>query len=127
MAVDGNQSRVAGRGGLCDIACRLLRVILGGLLLVSVPSCSELGKDEESRTMHFSSGEYSRGYRDGMREAKESLFDDHAGWMWLWMKEKEYADGYDRGWADGRRTLELSKQQKETERRADREADENRQ
>lgn len=76
--------------------------------------------------MTVSTGAYSRGYRDGMREAKQSLFDDHAAWLWLWMKEKEYADGYERGWTDGRRTIELARQQKETDKQAEREASEHR-
>lgn len=88
-------------------------------------ACSDWDMNGEDRSMTVSTGEFTRGYRDGMREAKDSFFDDHAGWMWLWMKEKEYADGYERGWADGRRTVELSKQQKDMQERSDRESREN--
>ncbi len=66
--------------------------------------------------MSFSSGQYSQGYKNGMREAKQAWFDDHAGWMWLWMMDQEYRDGYERGWADGRRTLDLDEKQRDAQR-----------
>lgn len=85
-------------------------------------ACNDPQKKDQGRAMSFSSGEYSRGYRDGMRDAKEAIFDDHAGWMWFWMTEKEYADGYDRGWQDGRRTLDLERKQREVQERGQRDA-----
>lgn len=72
--------------------------------------------------MSFSSGEYGRGYQDGMRDAKDALFDDHAGWMWFWMTEKEYADGYDRGWQDGHRSRDLEKEHKKAQDRGQQDA-----
>ncbi len=84
--------------------------------LALVAGCSGAEKQSENQTsMRMSSGRYNQGYKDGMRDAKVSLFDDHAGWMWLWMLEKEYQDGYKRGWSDGRGMARLEAQRKDTE------------
>lgn len=77
--------------------------------------CSDAEKSSNKQpAMKYSSGRYNQGYKDGQRDAKMSLFDDHAGWMWLWMMENEYKDGYHRGWADGRSMVKLEKEQKES-------------
>ena len=76
-------------------------------LLLCGTGCSELDAKGDKPSMSYSSGQYSRGYRDGMREAMQSWFDDHAGWMWLWIMDKQYGEGYERGWADGRRKVKL--------------------
>lgn len=103
---------------------RLILTELAVLLLVSLSSCSEANTDADSRSMSFSAGEYSNGYQDGMRDAKAALFDDHAAWLWLWMVDAEYGRGYDRGWTDGRQTLELKRKQRESSDRATRDAEE---
>ena len=38
-----------------------------------------------------------------------------ASWMWLWMTEKEYQQGYDRGWRDGREAVKLEAKRKQQE------------
>ena len=105
--------RNAGRRVLISIC------LTGGLF---VGGCSELEGTGEARTIKYSGGEYNRGYRDGMREAKVSLMDQHAGWMWLWIMDEEYAQGYDRGWQDGRATLDLERQKAASDHRGDRDA-----
>lgn len=92
------------------------------LTVLAQCGCSNLEGDGESRAIKYSGGEYNRGYRDGMREAKMSLIDANAGWMWLWMMDTEYAQGYDRGWQDGRATFDLERQKAESDNRADRDA-----
>ena len=84
--------------------------------------CSDAhtSKNNNSRSakqpaMKMSAGRYNQGYKEGMRDAKMSLFDDSAGWMWLWMMEKEYEDGYKRGWSDGRGMARLEREKKSTE------------
>ena len=86
-------------------------------VLVWAGGCSEAdwGKEDKPRSMSFSTGQYGVGYRDGMREAMQSWFDDHAGWMWLWAKEPEYRNGYERGWADGRRKVRLQEAQQQSD------------
>lgn len=89
------------------------------LLAAMLPGgCSELTADESgnSRSMAYSGGQFGRGYNDGLREAKDSLMDEHAGWLWLWAMDKEYAKGYERGWSDGRRMAALEKQPRNVER-----------
>lgn len=102
---------------------RLMLAMVSVLGLLSIASCSEANRDGDSTSMSFSSGEYNTGYKDGMRDAKMALFDDHAAWLWLWMVDAEYGRGYDRGWADGRRTLDLESQQRESNDRATRDAE----
>jgi hypothetical protein len=82
--------------------------------LSGVVGCSEMNAKSDQPSMSYSTGEYSRGYRDGMREAMQSLFDDHAGWAWLWIMDKQYEQGYERGWADGRRKVQLEQAQERT-------------
>lgn len=114
----GRWTAIGSRAGRrMPVACLALAMSFWG-----GPACNDPQKKDQGRAMSFSSGEYSRGYRDGMRDAKQALFDDHAGWMWLWMTEKEYADGYDRGWEDGRRTLDLERKQQEVQDRGQRDA-----
>ncbi|HKQ50197.1 MAG TPA: hypothetical protein VJZ71_19130 [Phycisphaerae bacterium] len=80
------------------------------------PGCSDVENSSGDRTtMKMSAGRYNQGYKDGMRDAKASLFEDSGGWMWLWMVEKEYQDGYDRGWSDGRQMVRLQNQKNETD------------
>lgn len=104
----------------------------GLVVMMAAAGCSEgdfKTEDDKPRSMSVSTGQYSVGYRDGMREATQSWFDDHAGWMWLWMKDPEYGKGYERGWADGRRKVGLESQQqqsdKQTEEQAQEQAQEN--
>lgn len=98
---------------LCGVA------MLFGLALAG---CEDGMSTGEARTIKYSGGEYNRGYRDGMREAKDSWMDDHAGWAWLWIMDKEYGQGYDRGWKDGRASIDLERKQKTSDDRADRDA-----
>lgn len=66
---------------------------------------------EPDRSMVYSSGQFARGYRDGMREAEQSWFEDHAGWAWLWVMDEEYRKGYEKGWNDGRSTVHMREKQ----------------
>lgn len=102
------------------IARRLIAVALLGSCVWC--GCSDAQGDGEARTIKYSGGEYNRGYRDGMRDAQTSLMDDHAGFLWLWIMDKEYGQGYDRGWKDGRATVNLEKQKQSTQDRGDRDA-----
>jgi hypothetical protein len=87
-------------------------VLLAGGLLAAGPACNGDGRSNNGRrTMSLSSGEFSRGYQDGMKDAEASLFDASGGWMWLWMMEEEYRKGYDRGWQDGRSLQRMKAQQ----------------
>lgn len=96
-----------------------------GLAALVLVGCSDAEQSKNDRTsMKFSSGRYNQGYKDGMRDAKMSLFDDHAGWTWLWMMEKEYKDGYDRGWSDGRGMVRLEGEKKSTEQRESKQREE---
>jgi hypothetical protein len=96
--------------------------LIGVAVLAFVVGCSDAQKSKNNnsrsakqQSMKMSTGRYNQGYKEGMRDAKMSLFDDHAGWMWLWMMEKEYEDGYKRGWADGRSMVHLEREKKSTE------------
>jgi len=60
---------------------------------------------------YVSSGEFSRGYQDGMKDAQRSILDDNAAWLWLWLTEDQYRKGYERGWSDGRKIEQLKAQE----------------
>lgn len=102
----------------------LLPVLCCGAMLsvLVLAGCEDGMSAGEARTIKYSGGEYNRGYRDGMREAKDSWMDDHAGWAWLWIMDKEYGQGYDRGWKDGRASIDLERKQKTSDDCADRDA-----
>lgn len=87
--------------------------------LCLLPACngeggSGGGKDATGkiRTMSISSGQFSKGRDDGRRDAKYSLFEVSGGWMWLWMADQEYRQGYEQGWNEGRAELRLKESQK---------------
>lgn len=87
--------------------------ILAAALLV--PACSEnnQGSAEGGKRMFVSTGKFNQGYKDGQRDAKSSLFDASGAWMWAWMMESEYQDGYEQGWRDGREAVKLEARKKE--------------
>src|SRR5512140_406427 len=85
--------------------------ILVIVLLVTACSDNKNGAGG-TRTVSTSSGNFGQGYKDGQRDAKFSLTDASGGWMWLWMTDKEYQDGYNQGWHDGRDAAKLEGQQK---------------
>jgi len=63
--------------------------------------------------MSFSTGQFSQGHKDGLRDAKSAWSDHSGGWMWLWMMDEQYQRGYEQGWEDGRRAVKLENQQQE--------------
>ncbi|HVP13080.1 MAG TPA: hypothetical protein VMV94_18035 [Phycisphaerae bacterium] len=67
---------------------------------------SSMQKNADKR-MVLSSGQYNKGYQDGKRDASLSLIDANGSWMWDWMKEPEYRQGYNQGWNDGRQIKKL--------------------
>ena len=93
------------------------RILLSGILLSAllVPACSEnnQGSSSQGKRMLVSTGKYNQGYKDGQRDAKSSLFDASSAWMWAWMTEQEYQDGYERGWHDGREAVKLETRKKD--------------
>lgn len=68
--------------------------------------------NRRTRMMGVSSGQFTKGRKDGLRDAKNSLFDESGGWMWLWMADEEYRQGYDQGWNEGRAEMKLKASQK---------------
>ncbi|MFH1419123.1 MAG: hypothetical protein ABII12_12670 [Planctomycetota bacterium] len=80
-----------------------LLVLLG---LGTACSQKQQGDPTEKRMFH-STGKFTKGYKEGMRDAEKSWTDAHAGWMWLWMMEREYREGYDEGWSVGRQKTKL--------------------
>ncbi|MBN2563082.1 MAG: hypothetical protein JXQ75_19325 [Phycisphaerae bacterium] len=94
--------------------CRRWSAVMLAALLLLGSGCSENHNGQGSANrMSVSAGQYSKGYKDGVRDAKWSLTDMHGGWMWLWMMEQEYRDGYEQGWRDGRSAVDLKKRQEE--------------
>ena len=83
--------------------------MLAALLLVGIGCNGGADGVSSSRRMTASTGEFNQGYKHGQRDAKWSLIDAHAGWMWLWMMEEEYRQGYEQGWKDGRAAVKLEK------------------
>jgi hypothetical protein len=96
-----------------------LHGVLGGLCILPAAlgtACSDNNSNEDPpKRVTFSTGAFNRGYKDGERDARWSLSDIGASWMWLWMAEKEYQQGYDRGWHDGRQAVKLEGKRKEQE------------
>lgn len=81
-------------------------------LLLSGYGCSEnTNGPDPAKRMSFSTGRFNKGYKDGMRDAKWSWTDAHGGWLWLWMMEREYSQGYEQGWKDGRKAVKLKRRQ----------------
>ncbi len=77
------------------------------------PGCANPDNEANSqKRMGFSTGGFNQGYKDGKRDAKWSLTDIHAAWTWLWITEKEYQQGYEQGWKDGREFVRLKEKQK---------------
>lgn len=98
----------------------LLALAAAGLLALAAASgaCSQndSGGSRPPRTV-FSSKEFSQGLQDGRRDAERSLFDDHAGWTWLWMMGEDYTTGYEQGWREVRTHMRLRAEQEEARRR----------
>jgi hypothetical protein len=68
-------------------------------------SVQGIGKSKQG--MFKSTGQFSKGYQDGMNEAQKSWTDWNGARMWLWTADAEYKKGYDRGWSDGRTVAKL--------------------
>ena len=92
------------------------RCLATAILLIAcfATGCSD-NKDEGEgkRTVSSSSGDFGRGYKDAQRDAKWSLTDTSGSWTWLWMMNKEYQDGYNQGWKDGRGAAKLENKQQQ--------------
>ena len=52
-------------------------------------------------------GQFQKGYQDGARDAQRSWTDWRGADMWLWGSDRQYKQGYDRGWKDGRQMAKL--------------------
>lgn len=94
--------------------CRIYSVLFFLVAAFLGPGCSDINRDGDgqepgtNKRMSTSKGQYTQGYQDGVRDAKWSLTEANIGsWSWIWMMEQEYQQGYEQGWADGRRQLKL--------------------
>jgi len=61
----------------------------------------------------YSSKEFDSGRSDGRREAKASWTDERADWLWLWMTDPQYQQGFKQGWREGRAGLKLDRRTSE--------------
>ncbi len=90
---------------------------LAAACLVAAPAIhvgcgNDKPKTNQTSRMSFSSEEFNAGREDGRRDAKLSLFNDSAAWMWLWMMDEGYQKGYQHGWNQGRSEVNFNKEQK---------------
>jgi hypothetical protein len=86
----------------------LLALLIGAGWLGSCSDNNGGGKKKPAeKRMLLSTGDFNRGYQDGKRDATAALMDANGSWMWGWVKGKEYTQGYDQGWSDGRQIKEL--------------------
>lgn len=100
------RSRVCGRrwpwlGAVC--ATGLLCLAAAGT------GCSESNGGYAAPRRMVSSKEFDRGRADGRRDARASWTDDNAAWLWLWMTDDTYQQGYRQGWNEGRAQLKLNR------------------
>ncbi|MBX3395017.1 MAG: hypothetical protein KF841_06580 [Phycisphaerae bacterium] len=101
-----------------DLRPRLFRsrrhfVIAIVCALVSGLACGERNNRNESSPSMFVSGpEFNRGRNDGRRDAKWSLTDKNASWLWTWMADQQYRQGYKVGWTEGRAEVKFNEEQK---------------
>ncbi len=85
-------------------------VLAGAMLLCGCNGAN--GGGDKGRSMSRSSGQFGEGRKDGLRDAKDSIFDKSGGWMWLWMKSPEYRTGYDQGWNEGKYMQKMKSHQR---------------
>lgn len=96
------------------VAARAILLLSLFALLCFGTACSQQRQDASSqKRMFHSSGKFTKGYKEGIRDAEKSWTDMHAGWTWLWMMEREYREGYDEGWSVGRQKAKLHKKGEE--------------
>ncbi|MBK8268904.1 MAG: hypothetical protein IPK83_11610 [Planctomycetes bacterium] len=80
---------------------------------LSAVSCGEKNNKRQTSTNMFKSdGEFARGRVDGKRDAQWSMLDDSAAWMWLWMADEQYGQGYRQGWTEGRAEIRFRQEEK---------------
>lgn len=78
------------------------------------PGCNDPSAHRMPEQRVFaSSEEFDKGRADGVRDAKWSLFDESGAWMWLWMADQNYANGYRHGWREGRAEVQFRKEQEQ--------------
>ncbi len=61
--------------------------------------------------VYASNEQFEEGRAHGVRDAKWSLFEDSGSWMWLWMADQSYANGYRHGWREGRAHVHFQNEQ----------------
>lgn len=66
--------------------------------------------------MFVSGPEFNRGRNDGRRDAKWSWTDESASWLWTWMADDQYRQGYKVGWTEGRAEVKFNKEQERAKR-----------
>src|SRR5438046_2071324 len=85
------------------------------LMAVTLPGCQGHDPKPGGKTnqgMVKSSGQFTKGYQEGMKQAQKSWGDWNGAGMWMWMADAQYKQGYDRGWNDGRTMVKLRGNQK---------------
>ncbi|MFQ5502360.1 MAG: hypothetical protein ACE5EQ_08685 [Phycisphaerae bacterium] len=95
--------------GLLLVMFPFMLLIIGGL----GPGCSQSEDSYENSPRMYSSKEFDSGRSDGRREAKASWTDERADWLWLWMTDPQYQQGFKQGWKEGRAGLKLDRQTSE--------------
>lgn len=83
--------------------------IIGGV------SCGSNNQSTSQKRMFVSSKEFDQGRTDGNRDAKISWTEDSAAWMWIWMKDNQYKQGYEQGWREGRTQIKFEAERSEAE------------
>jgi hypothetical protein len=98
------------------LTCLLVAGAIAGL------ACGNQNKRETNKAMFKSDEDFKRGRTDGKRDSKWSMTDASASWMWLWMANEQYGQGYHQGWTEGR--AEVKFKQEEERARKDTKRDE---
>jgi hypothetical protein len=81
--------------------------------LVIGAGCNDGSSSKKTQSaMVKNSGQFQKGYQDGSRDAQRAWTDWRGSDMWLWAADRQYKQGYDRGWNDGRQRAKAKSIQK---------------
>jgi hypothetical protein len=91
---------------------RFLFVAASALIILGA-GCNDGSSSKKTQSaMVKNTGQFQKGYQDGSRDAQRSWTDWRGSDMWLWAADRQYKQGYDRGWNDGRQMAKAKSIQK---------------